>query len=796
MHTTTTTPHAHQPASETVGLRSAGCQPADATQSRQVSQASKPASLEFGFWGFGISLGFGILGFGISNAAPAPALTPTPAPANPTHPNVLIILGDDIGWGDISLHGGKTPTPRIDALATQSVELTNFMVSPLCSPSRSMLLTARHYLRTNQGPVTDGSLDPAELTIAKTFRAAGYGTAIFGKWHNSYDPQTPEFKAYLAKLGVKSRQKPICVLEYGFDTSWNYYGGGADYYTRRTIEGFVSWWNGYVHRPDDQGWTDDMITDHAIDYLKQHAANATRSGSSPIQNPKSKIQNPQPFFAYVACELLHAPYQPKWEDYQQVPDALIPKSGRLTHEQFDRYARKDNAQARDWPAEHLPSAYAALVVAHNRNVGRLLDALDTLGLADNTIVVYFTDNGATPQGSNLPFRGGKHTTWEGGVHVPCMIRWPGHIPPATKWPGLAGAMELMPTLAAMANIPLPASCEPANDAPSLPGNARVPRAPSGVSPDTPPFDSIDHIDHIAPLDGKNIWPALQHNAPSPVQNYYWTMDNEDALRTAQWKARRSVDGVELYDIVNDIGETRDISAAHPDIVKNLTAQMDAWIASTGAQITHLPTKTPVGPAAPSGQILKISVTLNRDIKRPPDYLLVPFASWTGDHRSQDLLVVDVMVPRGAQPSGYRLTPLDLAAGGNGFMFTNKTGVDQYNRLAWDGAMPAAGYGQWERRAYGLSRDTPHPLKTIAMLLGGKKGRYTIYIDNLFIQHSDGTRTILWQDAANTYDKEKSLRSPVGYKSYPKTPRQLTALPDGFTDLKIETVDLKDATGAE
>ena len=769
------------------------------------------------------------------------SLATTTVLAAPQKPNVLIILGDDIGWGDISLHGGSTPTPRIDALARQSVELTNFMVSPLCSPSRSMLLTARHYLRTNQGPVTDGSLDPSELTIAKTFRAGGYATAIFGKWHNSYDPQTPAFKAYLAKLGVKSREKGISVLDYGFDTSWNYYGGGSDYYTRRTKEGFVTWWNGNTHHPDDKGWTDDLITDHAIEFLEQHAANTTtpdsgnarvpradetRPESRPIQNRKSKIvsseatgsTNPAPFFAYVACELLHAPYQPKWEDYQQVPDTLIPKTGRLTRAEFDRLTHQDNPEARDWPKEHMPSVYAAMIVAHNRNVGRLLDALDRLHLADNTIVVYFTDNGATPQGSNLPFSGGKHTTWEGGVHVPCLIRWPNHIPPATKWPGLAGALELMPTLAAMANIPLPATIAPQTTTtpPLLPGNARVPRAATGVPPVAPRPESsapptldgiagiagIDRIDPTTPaptpvIDGQNIWPALQSpdTTPSPVQSYYWTMDNEDALRTARWKTRRSIDGIELYDLATDPAEKHDISREHPDIVKDLVAQMDAWVASTGAQLTHRPTKTNIGAPAPSGQVLKISVNLNRDIKRPTDYLMVPFASWPGYHHdSQDLLVVDVMVPRGAQPAGYRLTPLDLT-GGNGIMFNAKTGVDQNNRLAWDGKMPAAGYGVWERRAYGLSRNTPHPFNNIAMLISGKKGKYTIYIDNLFILHADGTRTVLWESGNNTYDADKWLRAPAGYMPY-KTPSQLTALPPGFSDLEVKTVELKATADAD
>ena len=668
--------------------------------------------------------------------AALPLLTQTSAaaPKAQQQPNVLIVLGDDIGYGDFSFHGGATPTPRIDALASQGVELTNFMVHSLSSPTRAMLMTGRHFLRTNQGPVTDGSLDPAEMTIARMFQQGGYATGIFGKWHNSYDPQTPEFVKYLEERGKKSRQKSVCVLEYGFDTSWNYYGGGSDYYTRDTKEGFNTWWNGYKHMPQEQGWTEDLITGHAMDFM----ASSQKQG--------------KPFFCYVACELLHAPFQPLWEDYIQVPDELIPTRGRLSKDEFERITHLDNTPASGWDKEDIRSIYAAMIVAHNRNLGKLMDFLDSKGLDKNTIVVYFTDNGATPQGSNAPFKGGKHTLWEGGVHVPCMIRWPGQIAPGTKWEGLGGVMEMMPTLAAMTGVKIP--------------------------------------EETKPLDGKNIWPALRSGGKSPVEDYYWTLNYDDALRTADWKARRVYDGVELYDIRNDVGETKDVAGENPAVVKDMVARMERWISSTGAQITHLPTRKDVGAAAPGGQVLEISVKLARDVKKREDLLMVPFASWDDDHRSQDLLVVDMMVPQGSQAKGYRITPLDLCSGmGNVYVFNAPAAVDQFGTLAWEGVMPRGGYGVWERRAYGLSRNTPHDFRNFAMVLGGAKGDYTVYIDNLFILHADGSRTALWESGADEYDMEKYLRAPDGYMPDSIDPAKLTTIPGGYTGLTVRAVGL-------
>jgi sialate O-acetylesterase len=159
---------------------------------------------------------------------------------NVAKPNVVYILADDLGWSDLSTHpGGGIPTPNIDRLFKQGVQLNNFMGWCVCSPTRAMLLTGRHPFRVGTGPETGGELGKAETTIAEGFKVNGYRTGIFGKWHNGDDPDTPEYRAAFAEafkaMPNKRFKGGLGVNEHGFDEAWVYYGGGADYFTRRTV---------------------------------------------------------------------------------------------------------------------------------------------------------------------------------------------------------------------------------------------------------------------------------------------------------------------------------------------------------------------------------------------------------------------------------------------------------------------------------------------------------------------------------------------------------------------------------
>lgn len=264
----------------------------------------------------------------------------------------------------------------------------------------------------------------------------------------------------------------------------------------------------------------------------------------------------RPFFCYVPFHIVHAPLQAKDSDLAGVDAKVTDDTKRV---------------------------YAAMVHAMDQNVATILAELDKLGLRDNTIVVFTSDNGATRDGSNLPFRGGKHTIFEGGTHMPTVIHWPKGKVVSGKWDGLCGALDMFPTLMAMADLKMPAT---------------------------------------RPLDGKNVWPALRDNTASPVESYYWSWHTEDAIRTADWRMHRFADHIELYDMHHDIGEANDVAQEHPEVVASLRTKMDAWVESIGVALTHQPPPAKVdSKPAPEGEVLEVSVTVAGKPK-PKDSLVV------------------------------------------------------------------------------------------------------------------------------------------------------------------------------
>ncbi len=233
------------------------------------------------------------------------------ADSRPTRPNVVYILSDDVGWGDLSIHGGGVATPNIDQLFSEGVELTQFMGWCVCSPTRAMLLTGRHPIRVGTGPEVGGELALEETTIAEGFQANGYRTGVFGKWHNGDDPDTPEFSAAFYEafksMPNKKLQGGHGVNAHGFDEAWVYYGGGADFFNRRTVQGRgpVSWWHNREFRGNDEGYTDDLVTQYAIEFIRE--------------------SKDQPFFCYIPFHIAHAPLQAKENDLAAIDKAAAAK---------------------------------------------------------------------------------------------------------------------------------------------------------------------------------------------------------------------------------------------------------------------------------------------------------------------------------------------------------------------------------------------------------------------------------------------------------------------------------------
>ena len=308
-------------------------------------------------------------------------------------PNVVVILTDDQGWGDLSIHGNTNlSTPQIDSLAQQGVTMENFYVCQVCAPTRAEFLTGRYYPRTGVSGVSrgQGRLNPDETTIADVFKANGYATGAFGKWHNGtqtpYHPNDRGFDEY-----------------YGFTSGhWGHYFSPPLDHNGTKVRG-----NGYVV---------DDFTEHAMDFIEAN--------------------QDEPFFCYIPYNTPHSPMM-------------------ISDEFYEKFEGKDVAmQHRDPEREDVMMTRAALAMCENIdwNVGRILQKLDDLKLSDDTIVIYFSDNGPNSYRWNGGMKGRKGAIDEGGLRSPFFIRWPKHLPAGVRVPQITGAIDLLPTLAELTGV--------------------------------------------------------------------------------------------------------------------------------------------------------------------------------------------------------------------------------------------------------------------------------------------------------------------------------------------------------
>lgn len=315
--------------------------------------------------------------------------------ASADRPNVVMILADDQGWGDLSLHGNTNlNTPNLDTLAQDGATFDRFFVCSVCAPTRAEMLTGRYYTKTGVSGVSTGRerLNPDEVTLADTLRSAGYRTGAFGKWHNGsqppYHPNDRGFEEY-----------------YGFTSGhWGlYFDPPLDHNNRRVV---------------GEGYLVDDLTDHAIDFIEQHRE--------------------EPFFCYVPYNTPHSPMQVPDRFYKKFAGAKLDKKHRDPQREDEEFTR----------------AALAMVENIDWNVGRLLETIDDCGLREKTIVIYFSDNGPNSWRWNGGMKGRKGSIDEGGLRVPCMFRWPGKIEPGLKIDPIAGAIDFLPTLCDLTGSPM------------------------------------------------------------------------------------------------------------------------------------------------------------------------------------------------------------------------------------------------------------------------------------------------------------------------------------------------------
>lgn len=429
---------------------------------------------------------------------------PVRAEAAPRRPNVIIIFADDLGAADLGCYGVKDlDTPNIDALARRGVRFSNFYAaSPVCSPSRAALMTGRYPLRAgmaNNAPSQrgqPGGLPVNQITIAQTFKAAGYATAHVGKWHLGYVP----------------RKMPNAR---GFDFSFGHMGGCIDSWSQ-----FFYWQGPNIHDlwlngkeiHEEGHFFADMMVDQAGRFME-----ANRD---------------KPFFLYFAINMPHYPYQPdvKWiERYKNLP---MPRK-----------------------------LYGAFVSSMDERIGRLLKKVDDLGLREQTIVVFQSDNGHSTEdrafnggGSAGPYRGAKFSLFEGGIHLPAIVSWPGHLPQNQSRPQLAHGCDWLPTTADLCGVKL-------------------------LNPD---------------IDGKSLVGVLKSaDAKSPHDVLYFQVGDgpnaQWAVRDGQWKlignawdTTKNANGREriklfLSNLAKDIGEKQNFAPEDPDVVERLGALHQQWL---------------------------------------------------------------------------------------------------------------------------------------------------------------------------------------------------------------------------
>lgn len=431
-------------------------------------------------------------------------------------PNIVLLLIDDLGWRDVGCYGTTFyDTPNVDRLAAEGMRFTSaYAAAPVCSPTRASLLTGRNparigftghitSIRRYRYPKAGRILPPRdhmrlrleEVTLAEALTPAGYVSASVGKWHLGPEGFWPTDQGFAVNAGGTTNGAPPSYF--------------FPYQSKRKKR------NASI--PTLQGgqegeYLTDRLTDEALDFMRKNQQ--------------------RPFFLYLTHYAVHTP--------MAAPAPLVRK--------YEARLRKD--------ASGKNATYGAMVESVDQSVGRVLDVLDELSLANNTIVIFFSDNGGVQSLTrNDPLRGGKQQLYEGGLRVPLIVRWPEHVRPASISDETVTSDDLFPTLAEIAGVP--------------------------ANPDLS-------------LDGKSLLPVLEESASLPERTLYWYYPHYArrpgaVVREGSLKLIEFYDppAVELYDLARDIGETRNLADERPEKVRQLRRKLTSWLLEVGATL-HTP----------------------------------------------------------------------------------------------------------------------------------------------------------------------------------------------------------------
>ena len=439
-------------------------------------------------------------------------------------PNVLLIVSDDQGYRDLGCFGsGEVQTPHLDRLARGGIKLTSFYVAwPACTPSRGALLTGRYPQRNgiydmirNEAPDYGyqykpgeyeatferiGGMDTREVLLPQVLKKSGYVSGIFGKWD----------------LGVHKRYLPLAR---GFDDFYGFVNTGIDYYTHERYGVPSMYRNNQPTTADKDTYCTDLFEREAVRFLK--------------------MNHTKPFFLYVPFNAPHGAsnLDPTIRSGAQAPEKykdMYPKlQAQIGTQERTRYGKTFTVPNR--AARRLE--FVGSITAMDAAIGKLLDLLDKYKIANNTLVIFFSDNGGGGAANNKPLRGAKGQMFEGGIRVPCIVRWPDKIPASTTTDEFITSLEIFPML-----------CNASDTA--LPKNVK--------------------------LDGFDMLPILMGKQKSPRREMFWQRRNDKGARVDNWKWVKSSRGTGLFDLRTDISERRDLSKERPDILKRVKARFANW----------------------------------------------------------------------------------------------------------------------------------------------------------------------------------------------------------------------------
>jgi arylsulfatase A-like enzyme len=445
-------------------------------------------------------------------------------------PNIVLIVSDDQGYHDLGCFGSEEVlTPHLDRLARGGVRLTDFYVSwPACTPSRGSLLTGRYPQRNgvydmirNEAPdyghlytperyaVTFeriGGMDTRENLLPAMLKEAGYTSGIFGKWD----------------LGSLQRYLPGAR---GFDDFYGFVNTGIDYFTHERY-GVPSMYRDNRRTTEDKGsYCTDLFGREAVRFVNQH--------------------HERPFFLYLPFNAPHGAsnLDPKIRRSAQATDAYRAKYPELQKKADYVPGKVPYGEGFVQNKALRRLEYVASITSMDDAIGQVLDLLDQRGIADNTIVIFFSDNGGSSNADNQPLRGKKADMFEGGIRVPCIVRYPKILPAGVTCREFVTSLDLVPSLVKLCGVD--------------------------------PHKGVT-------LDGYDMLPVLAGKTASQRSEMFWERRGDRAARVGHWKWVESARGNGLFDLSKDIGETTDLSESNPQKLAELTAAFARWRAEMDA----------------------------------------------------------------------------------------------------------------------------------------------------------------------------------------------------------------------